>query len=96
MSNNCLYDEGIAKLVRVLLKTTAPLETLDLSKTCMSSYGAKLVAELTLTLTLTLILTRTLTRTLTVGAAPSQAAAAALPCARRRRQHALVGGNPNT
>ena len=34
MSNNCLYDEGIAKLVRVLLKTTAPLETLDLSKTC--------------------------------------------------------------
>ena len=80
MSNNCLYDEGIAKLVRVLLKTTAPLETLDLSKesargseptpsrnpdpspnpnpnpnpnpspnpskTCMSSYGAKLVADL--------------------------------------------------
>lgn len=30
----------------MLLKTTAPLETLDLSKTCMSSVGVKLVAEL--------------------------------------------------
>ena len=46
VSNNCLYDEGIAKLVAVLQKTTAPLETLDLSKTGMTSVGAKLVAQL--------------------------------------------------
>ena len=46
VSNNCLYDEGIAKLVRVLRKTTAPLETLDLSHTGMTCVGAKLVATL--------------------------------------------------
>ena len=46
VSNNCLYDHGVCKLVEVLQKTTAPLETLDLSKTGMTSSGAKLVAEL--------------------------------------------------
>jgi hypothetical protein len=46
VSNNCLYDEGIGKLVSVLQKTTAPLETLDLSKTGMTSIGAQLVAQL--------------------------------------------------
>lgn len=46
VSNNYLYDEGIAKLVQVLRNTTAPLETLDLSKTNMTSAGAKLVAQL--------------------------------------------------
>jgi hypothetical protein len=46
VSNNYLYDEGIGKLVKVLQKTTAPLELLDLSKTNMTSVGAKLVAQL--------------------------------------------------
>ena len=46
VSNNYLYDEGISKLVKVLQKTTAPLETLDLSKTNMTSVGAKKVAQL--------------------------------------------------
>ena len=37
---------SIGKLVTVLQKTTAPLETLDLSKTNMTSAGARLVATL--------------------------------------------------
>ena len=46
VSNNYLYDEGIGKLVNVLRNTTAPLELLDLSKTNMTSVGAKMVAQL--------------------------------------------------
>ena len=46
VSNNYLYDEGIGKLVKVLRNTTAPLELLDLSKTNMTSVGAKMVAQL--------------------------------------------------
>ena len=46
VSNNYLYDEGIGKLVQVLQKTTAPLETLDLSRTGMTSVGARMVAQL--------------------------------------------------
>ena len=46
VSNNCLYDHGVCKLVEVLQKTTAPLETLDLSRTSMSSVGAKKLATL--------------------------------------------------
>ena len=46
VSNNCLYDHGVCKLVEVLQKTTAPLETLDLSRTSMSCVGAKKLATL--------------------------------------------------
>ena len=45
VSNNCLYDHGVCKLVEVLQKTTAPLETLDLAHIDVE-VGAKLATLL--------------------------------------------------